>query len=295
MACTSSPAIRRTGRPTATSPRRGSGPGRLRWPLRAAGVGLVVAACASQPAAPPRNAASSGSSRITIAPDQALGWIGIAPRSKPEPGDWIPAAAQAVLVPMPAAGLAAGATLSAIDTAGRVTRVTAQAPTKVRYGCDQNQLDVLAFTGERSAPGPVWLLPPRAPAEWKPAPLAIVSPASATETRRRDTVGPLALELVRSDSARGTLAIAREGRTIYTAPIVRDAMAGAELDPIDLRQPGVAIPVPVAAWSLGEGGPILLVLQVPSYEGLHLTPILVEADRAREVPAMATYLYRCAF
>jgi hypothetical protein len=75
-------------------------------------------------------------------------------------------------------------------------------------------------------------------------------------------------------------------------------MAGADADPLDLAPPGVAIPVPVAAWSIGpggDGGPILLVLQVPSYEGVHLTSILVEADRARELSAMAVDLYRCAF
>jgi len=30
-------------------------------------------------------------------------------------------------------------------------------------------------------------------------------------------------------------------------------------------------------------------------EATHLTPILVEADRARALTAMATYLYSCAF
>jgi len=70
-------------------------------------------------------------------------------------------------------------------------------------------------------------------------------------------------------------------------------MEGADPAPLDFQHPGVAIPEPVPAWSFVDGGPILLVLQVPSYEGL--TPILVESDAAREIPAMAAYLYRCAF
>jgi hypothetical protein len=262
--------------------------------VRAAAL-LLVAACASQPAGPPHNVASAANPHLTIAPDQALGWIGIAPRASRDPGDWIPAGAQAVVVPMPAAGLAAGATLSAIDTTGRVTRVTAGAPTKLPYGCDANQLDVLAFTGGKSAPGPVWLLPSRMPAPWSPRPLAIVSPAAATEAHRRDTVGPLSLELQRSDATHGTLTIVRDGRVLHSAAITRPPMEGADPDPLDFQHPGVAIPVPAAAWSVVDGGPILLVLQVPSYEGLHLTPILIESDGARELPAMATYLYRCAF
>jgi hypothetical protein len=263
--------------------------------MRAALLLLAAAACSSQPAAVPHNVAGSAEPRVTIAPDQPLGWIGLAPGPARDERDWIPAGPGAVLVPLSAEGLAAGTTLSAIDTADRVTRVTAGAPAKVPYGCDDNQLDVLAFTGPPSAPGAVWLLPPAAPASWSPRSLAIASPVAATEVRRRDTVGPLALELTRTDRARGTLAILRDGRTLHTLAFVRGEMDGADPSPLDLREPGVGIPAPVAAWSLAETGPILLVLRVPSHEGLHLKPLLVEADRARELPTMAAYLYRCAF
>lgn len=260
-----------------------------------AAILCVVAACASPSAGPPHNVASATSPPLTIAPDQALGWIGLAPRAARDPGDWLPAGAQAVLVPLPVDGLTSGITLPAIDTTGKVTRVVAGAPTKVLYGCDGNQLDVLPFTGDRPAPGPVWLLPPAAPASWKPASLAIVSPVTATQASRRDTVGPLSLALERRDAANGTLTIARDGRVLHRAAISRPAMDGADNEPLDLQSSGVAIPEPVAAWSFADGGPILLVLRVPSYEGMHLTPILVELDRARELSAMAVYLYRCAF
>jgi hypothetical protein len=261
--------------------------------MRAALV-VLVAGCGAQ-AAPPHNGAREATSPLTIAPDQPLGWIAIAPRAARAPGDWIPAGPQAAVLPMPSEGIAAGTTLSAIDTAGRVTRVTADGAAKVPYGCDSNQLDVVAFTGDRSAPGPVWLLPPAAPEAWQPHALAIVSPVSAVEDRRRDTVGPLTLELARSDATHGTLAIMREGRAVHKLAIERAAIEGADAGPLDLSQPGVAIPVPVAAWSLVDGGPILLVLLVPSYEGIHLTALLVEAGAARELPALAVYLYRCAF
>jgi hypothetical protein len=255
----------------------------------------LATACTGPASAPSHNAARNLGEPIEIARDQPLGWIGIAPRATPGPGDWLPVGPQEVIVPLPAEGLAAGAALSAIDTAGRVTRVTAGAPSKLPYGCDQHQLDVVALAGERLAPGPVWLLPPAAPASWQPRALAIGAPVAVGEASRRDTVGPLVLELTRSDAAHGTLAIARGGLVIYTAPIAREAMEGAPADPLDFRQPGVAIPVPAAAWSLGAHGPILLVLRVASYEGTHLTPILVETDRARELTAMAAYLYSCAF
>ncbi len=270
--------------------------------VRAALLLIVAAACSSQPAPVPQNApqnvANAASPRVTIAPDQALGWIGIAPRPARDAGDWIPAGAQAVIVPTPADGLVAGATLSAIDVTGRVRRVTAGAPAKVPYGCDDHQLDVLGFTGEPAAPGPVWLLPPGAPASWRPGALPITSPVAATEARRRDTVGPLSLVLERTDRpdpTHGTLTIVRDGRTLHTAAISRGEMEGAAAAPLDLRHPGIAIPTPVAAWSFADGGPILLVLLVPSYEGLHLKPILVEHDGARELPAMTSYLYTCAF
>jgi len=271
---------------------RPAGPGRAWIALCTA---WLAAACAGPASAPQHNAPRDTGEPIAIAPGQPLGWIGVAPRVTPDPGDWLPAGPQAVIVPLPAEGLAAGVLLSAIDTAGRVSHVTAGAPSKLPYGCDQNQLDVVALAGDRSAPGPVWLLPPTAPGSWQPHPLAIGAPVAVGEASRRDTVGPLVIELTRSDATHGTLAIARGGRTIYTAPIAREAMEGAPAEPLDFRHPGVAIPVPAAAWSLSARGPILLVLRVASYEGTHVTPILVEADRARELTAMAVYLYSCAF
>ncbi|HWO25448.1 MAG TPA: hypothetical protein VNO30_42205 [Kofleriaceae bacterium] len=256
---------------------------------------VVVAACGSQPAGPPQNVTSGAGAYVAVAPDQPLGRIGIAPLRAPDAGDWLPAGAQAVLVPLPAEGLAPGAALSAIDSAGRTARVTAGAPAKVPYGCDGNQLDVLPFTGGELAPGPVWLLPPGAPAAWSPRALAIASPGAATEAQRRYTVGPLSLELARTDRARGTLAIVRGGRALHQIAIERGEMEGAEPTPLDIRSSGVAIPEPVGAWSLAEEGPFLLILRVPSYEGVNVTAILVEDAGARELPELAIYLYRCAF
>jgi hypothetical protein len=256
---------------------------------------LVAAACGSQPAGSPQNVTSGAGPSVAIAPDQPLGRIGIAPLRARDAGDWLPAGVQAVLVPLPAEGLTAGATLSAIDTAGRTARVTAGAPTRVPYGCDGNQLDALPFTGADLAPGPVWLLPPGALATWSPRAVAIASPGAATEVRRRYTVGPLSLELERTDRTHGTLAIVRDGRALHRVAIERGEMEGAPSTPLDFRSSGVAIPEPVGAWSLADAGPFLLVLLVPSYEGMNVKPLLVEDAGARELPELAIYLYRCAF
>lgn len=263
---------------------------------RVASLLVIAAACSSRPPAASQNIAEPARPRVTIAPDQALGWIGVAPLPARNDQRWIPAGPQAVLVVMPAEGIAAGATLLAIDTAGRSARVTAAGPAKVPYGCEDHQLDVLAFTGPRLAPGPVWLLPPAAPPPWAPKPLAIASPATpATEAGRRDSVGPLALELARTDDTHGTLEITRDGRVLHTHAFERGAMESADPSPLDFREGGVAIPVPVAAWSIAEGGPILLVLHVPSFEGSSLLPILVQEGGSREVPEMGAYLYQCAY
>jgi hypothetical protein len=254
---------------------------------------LVIAACSSPAAQVPQNVEQAASS-LAIAPDEPLGWIGFAPLSKRE-ADWIPAGTQAVIAPLPVDGLPPGGTVSAIGTSGGMTRVTAGAATKVAYGCDNHQLDVLAFTGDKPAPGVVWLLPPGAPTSWAPKPLAIAARVTSAADRRRDTVGPLVLELARTGDTHGTLAILRDGGRVYTMPIARDQMDGADTSPLDLAQRGVAIPEPVAAWSIGKTGPILLVLMTPSYEGLRVDAILVEDTRARDLPKLGYYLYQCAF
>lgn len=257
---------------------------------------LVFAACSSQHAATPQNVAGIGGTRIIIELGQHLGWIGLAPLPARDEQSWLPVDTHAALVMLPAEDLVDRPTVSAIDTTGHVARLTPSTmQVQVPYGCDDNKLDAIVFTGDKLAPGPVWLLPPDAPASWHPKPLAIATPVEASETRRRDTVGPLALELERTDGTHGTLKIMRGGRAIHVRKIERAEMEGAPSTPLDFRQPGVAIPVPVAAWSIAEGGPILLVLQVPSYEGLSLHSILVEDSGGRELGAMETYLYRCAF
>jgi hypothetical protein len=281
--------------PCAGLPRPPSSRHRLLDALPLLAALLPLAACGAPPAALPQNTAPAGP-RVTIAPDEQLGWIGLAPIEKRGVIEWLPAADVAVLLPQPATEIFPRTTLLAIDSTGRRSRVLSGTPVRVPYGCDNNQLDVVPFGGPRLVPGLVWLLPEVPPETWDPDALAIASPAAAaTAVRRRDTVGPLSLELERTDDTRGTLTILRGGRALLTLPIERAVMEGAPTIPLDLRYPGVGIPEPLAAWSVAEGGPILLVLSVPGYEGMNLQPILVEDAGARVLESMQEYLYRCAF
>ncbi len=258
---------------------------------------LLAAACGSQPPAVAQNVAEPAPSSVAISPDQPLGRIGIAPLATRDAGSWIPGGA---------AGRARRDARRGHHRRRRADGDRHRRPVRARHGGRAREgalrlrwpgsSSVLAFTGPRLQPGPVWLLPPAPPATWAPKPLTIASPAGpATEARRRDTVGPLALELARTDATHGTLTISRAGRVLHTAAFERGAMEGADPSPLDLRGPGIAIPVPVAAWAVAEDGPILLVLLVSSYEGASLRPILVQDGGTRELPDLASYLYQCAF
>jgi len=248
-------------------------------------VGLALGAC-STPAPPaPRNVAAP-SATLRLAASAPLGSLALAPATTHD--GWIPVATASAVAP--GSSVPAGTSVTAIGT-GAAVQLTAGPATRLPYGCDNNQIDVVPLAGPRIAPGVVWLLP--AGAAWTPTALPITS--SRTPAASQFTIGPLTLDLRRRDAVRGTLTITRAGRAIYTAPFERGAMEGADASPIDLTEDGPGIPQPVAAWALAPRGPVLVVLLQPGYEGVTLAPVLVEVDAAREVEAMSLYLYRCAF
>ncbi|MBA3454249.1 MAG: hypothetical protein H0T42_14245 [Deltaproteobacteria bacterium] len=259
-------------------------------------IPLAFLAC-SAPREPLTNTGDSGTV-LRIGPIEPLGWLGLATAAKDSnnlPRHAPVSAAHPLVTPVERDDVLDSATsIAAIGTTGGVQQFKTGARAKVPYGCDGHTLEVTTFTGPRLTPGAVWLLPPTIPPTWKPAPLPIVS-RSAVAAQRSYAIGPLALDLRRTGDLRGTLTISRNGKVVHTAPFERHLMEGADAAPIHLAEGGPGIPEPIAAWTIGPSGPILLVLTQPGYEGTTLRALLVEAASARAIESMEMYLYSCAF
>lgn len=205
-----------------------------------------------------------------------------------------PPPAVAVRPDEPLGVLAAGVARQVIDHSGRIATVATGAPEALPYGCDDNQLGVVPFRGASLAPGAVWILPDPPPRTWHPVALQIAA-RGGTSVRRAFEIGPIRLVLARSgDPQRGTLTFSRGDRVLATEGIERAGMAGDDA-PLDLMREGPGVPAPVAAWAIGEGGPIVVALVTPGYEGIHLSGWMIERDHAREVPELGSYWYQCAF
>lgn len=257
-----------------------------------------LAACNPPAATAPSNAVPVAA-QVHVAVGQPLGWLGFAPIANHADAAtwWLPVGTMAAVVPA-SHDVARGRSLTAIDGLGRAAIVRAAAgTTAIEYGCDGNRLDAVTLAtadAKPFAPGVVWVLPPSPPDAWAPQAIAIRS-IEAHPTRRRYVIGPIALDLSRSDANHATLAIAWNGRVVHRVAIERAQMDGSDPTPIDLAEGGPGVPEPVAAWQIAKQGPILLVVLVPSYEGVHVSAILVERDAGRAVPELGWYLYRCAF
>ncbi|MCW5806273.1 MAG: hypothetical protein KIT31_28160 [Deltaproteobacteria bacterium] len=229
---------------------------------------------------------------------EPLGWLTLAPagsrgscRARPRHrGGYVPWGEDIE------AGLASGGELDALDAApgARPHRVRVGTATKVKYGCDDNRLDVVPLAGPSFREGVVWVLPPGGAAAWTPAAMAITV-KSSTPKQRAFAIGGVVLTLTATDPMHGVLQISRDGTTVLTVDFEHGAMEGDESE-LDLAG-GVGVPEPVAAWRLGEGAdaPLLVATATPSHEGVHLAAYLVEARTSREVDAMTRYLYLCAF
>lgn len=254
---------------------------------------LVLVACGAPRDGGVHNVAAAAD--VRVAPTDPLGWIGLSPAPAPTAdASYLPITTQHAVVVPHDPGRPLPPRVAAVATRGAIARFTTGAVTRLRYGCEDNTLELVPLAGPRVPPGPVWVLPPRMPAGWQPTPLALRA-GRASAAARTYVAEPLTIELARQDASRGTLTIARAGRTIHTRPFERHRMEGADPSPIDLAEGGPGIPEPIAAWSIAPGGPILLVLSQPGYEGVTLAALLVEAERARPVDALTTYLYACAF
>ncbi|MGN6111078.1 MAG: hypothetical protein ACTHU0_38630 [Kofleriaceae bacterium] len=261
----------------------------------------VAAACSAPEASRSAPAPSPSASRqatppppaVAVRPDEPLGVLALAPRGDGPPS-WLPHGDAAAVVPSGEHALAAGVARQVIDHSGRIATVATGAPESLPYGCEDNQLGVVPFRGASLAPGAVWILPDPPPRTWHPVALQIAA-RGGTSVRRAFEIGPIRLVLARSgDPQRGTLTFSRGDRVLATEAIERAGMAGDDA-PLDLTREGPGVPAPVAAWTIGEGGPIVVALVTPGYEGIQLSGWMIERDHAREVPELGSYWYQCAF
>jgi hypothetical protein len=259
---------------------------------------LVIAVLAGCGTAPPPALANTSAARapLVVRAADITGALGFAPRpATTSPDDWLPLASAPGLYIPRAAAPPIGTALRAVPadaTAPRVVEVGAAAA--IPYGCEQQTLDVATVAIDAAvAPGVVLFLPARLPAGWAPRARPLTD--RATAAARTTTAGAVAITTTRIDDARAHVAIAVAGRAVYAHDAARPAMEGDDGPAVDLRGDTPGIPRAIAVFELAPDGPVLVVLRTPGYEGVAFTTLLVDEDRATAVPALATYLYQCAF
>jgi hypothetical protein len=262
---------------------------------------VALAACSGDPKppveAPTPNPVVARPAMAALPSDGELGELAIAPLPKRDLGSWIPQGTVPILVEH---GLREGKgpapSWLAIDAAGAETRLTYGARVQLPYGCDNGQLSATTLDGARAklAPGLLWLRS-TSHAAWAPMPVKVVEVPGATADRRAYQVGDGRIELVRQQPTRGVATITWK-RARQALPFERSDMEGADnKTPMDLSNPGVAQPVPEAAWSFAAGEAVLIVFRVPGYEGVQFKAVVLGFATAREVATMGPYLYHCAF
>src|SRR5689334_18343639 len=122
---------------------------------------VALAACSSPPPPVPENRAPVGTG---IALDVELGWLGVAPVDKREPGDWRVEGPATVYLPARPAKAGRPVTFTAVDTQGASAQVIGAGEQQLPYGCDDGRLEATALdpipsARAKLAPGVVWVLP----------------------------------------------------------------------------------------------------------------------------------------
>lgn len=256
-------------------------------------AGIVASGCgsgASLTTVAPANQADPGwVPALAVAPDDVVGWIGVAPAFLP-----VETGAVAV-IPWDVAKLEPGVAVVAVPIAGSPVPARSAKVETFQFGCDNGSIELLTFEGTALASGPVWLVPSPLPAGWAPAAIALRTLEAATE-RAVWEAGPLTVSLARVDAAHATLTIAAGDRTLHHETLEKPAIDGGDGAPIDLTEPGEpGVSTPVAVFAVSPDGPVLLVLSTSGYEGFSLSTLLVDGDGARPVERLGFYVYQCAF
>jgi hypothetical protein len=261
-----------------------------------------LAACGGAAAvgSPLANRGRGGDQRVIVDPSAPLGVLALPATSQllVDAPYWVATTPDAAaVVPSPTSvELIAGTEYVAVSGAGGPPlRLTAGAPTMIRFGCDQPELEVVPLRGAPAPPAIVWVLPSPVPAGWAPVvvPLATVV---ADKARRKWTAGALELELARTDATHATFRVGVDGTTRHRAAVEAYYMEGAGEIDLDLREahrPG--IPYPEAVFAITPNGPYAVVLDTSGYEGVSFSMLLVTAEGAYPVEAAGMNVYYCAF
>lgn len=212
---------------------------------------------------------------------------------------WIPVTTVAPVVAAADSGLVAGTAYDVVPGGGdERVKLTAGATVTVPYGCDGNAQEMMPLAGPGVRPGLVWVLPAEVPVSWMPSSrrMEIVEHEPA---RARWRVDELVIELARKDDAHASFTITNGATPVHREDAETYYMEGAEVRPLDLsagRAPG--IPVPLAVFAFGAGGPYLVVVDRSGYEGVAFETLFIDhtaGDRARAVESLGLGLYYCAF
>ncbi|QRK10621.1 hypothetical protein JQX13_11345 [Archangium violaceum] len=238
------------------------------------------------------------------------GWLGFA---TVKPGEkhqqyWTPEHpdARAVLFSDLWNSVPKGTKVTLLSTAG-VREGTYLGTSDVHYGCEENTATLAGFGATEPLPeGPVWVLPGSAegatslPVKEVPASALGVSlpkgKTAASKEVRAFEAGGLGFLLTKTGKLRGQLTVYLKGKRVAAKALAKGDMAGSEKAPLNLYdEKEVDVPRPLAAYRLGQTGPVVVVLGFRSYEGHHFMLAVRRGDKAELIQDDNESLYFCAF
>ncbi|WNG51650.1 hypothetical protein F0U60_51685 [Archangium minus] len=201
-----------------------------------------------------------------------------------------------------------GTKVTLLSTAG-VREGTYLGTSDVHYGCEENTATLAGFGAAEPLPeGPVWILPPGSaegatslPVKEVPAnTLGVALPrgkTAASKDVRAFEAGGLSFLLTKTGKLRGQLTVYLQGRRVAAKALAKGDMAGSEKTPLNLYDDKmeVDVPRPLAAYQLGQTGPVVVVLGFRSYEGHHFMLAVRRGDKAELILEDDEALYFCAF
>lgn len=249
------------------------------------GALLLLLACAQRtapPVAPPLPVPVASAWPAPSVPN-VPGWLGL--RAGTEEPYWTGIAGTSALVVLEGewAAVPPGAPLRMVTSAGDVP-VRFEGVQQGRFGCDGGSpLTVAGFDGV-TRDALAWLLPSEGPVA-----TSLPVTFTGTDDERVWAVGDEQLGVTRTGAYTARLWAGSERVPLRTIDLRQDRMAGATLEPLDVRS-DVFVPQVVAGWEVQ--GTVLAAATWRSWEGIHFTVYeLGPAPKEHEIG----YLYVCAF